>query len=76
MGEEKRRIWAGGAQRPVLCVNGPKKTGARSARARTKPTSTEISAMYAALYFQHILTAVQLAGSLKVFLEGSGVLNR
>jgi hypothetical protein len=28
--------WAGGAQRPVGRVNEPKKTGARSARARTR----------------------------------------
>jgi hypothetical protein len=59
---------AGGAQRPVLRVNGPKKTGARSARARTKLTSTEISAMHVqctyvadnfhAQYFQHKLTGL------------------
>jgi hypothetical protein len=35
--------WArGGAQRPVLHVNEPKKTDARSARARPKPTSSYI----------------------------------
>ncbi len=28
--------WAGGAQRPVWRANEPKKTGARSARARTR----------------------------------------
>jgi hypothetical protein len=32
----------GGAQRPVWRVNEPKKTGARSARARTRPQPTSI----------------------------------
>jgi hypothetical protein len=38
----------GGAQRPVLCVNELKKTGARSARARTRgqnPLVTNIDAV-------------------------------
>jgi len=38
--EEEQRSWdrlgGGGAQRPIRCVDEPKKTGARSARARTR----------------------------------------
>jgi hypothetical protein len=34
--EAAKLRWAGGAQRPVLPGNVPKKTGARSARARTR----------------------------------------
>jgi hypothetical protein len=35
-GAAKQQRWAGGAQRPVGRGNEPKKTGARSARARTR----------------------------------------
>jgi hypothetical protein len=34
--EAAKLRWAGGAQRPVWRGNAPKKTGARSARARTR----------------------------------------
>jgi hypothetical protein len=35
-GEQRSGDGRGGAQRPVGCGNAPKKTGARSARARTR----------------------------------------
>ena len=37
---------AGGAQRPVRRVNEPKKTGARSARARTRGQNPLVSIIY------------------------------
>jgi hypothetical protein len=36
LGGAAKLRWGGGAQRPVLRVYDPKKTGARSARARTR----------------------------------------
>ncbi len=35
--------WGGGAQRPVWRINEPKKTGARSARARTRGQNPLVS---------------------------------
>jgi hypothetical protein len=38
--------WGGGAQRPVWHVNEPKKTGARSARARTRGQNPLVDKKY------------------------------
>ena len=46
LGDAAKLQRAGGAQRPVWRVNEPKKTGARSARARTRGQNPLVSIIY------------------------------